>query len=440
MAEHFARGLLPHPDALLPPAKHTDDCETCWHNRPPDGRLSGTLFLDGSGMGGHCAALRRAGWAIVQVDRFGDLIAAAFGPVPWDACPGQTSRDGEDYAVSMLPFVALEPFELFIDCKGTLDTISSPQSRSAGARGPRANLWSRVWSSFNELRAHKTKAHATLLDVERGLSTEWERKANNFADGFAKQGAALHGLSADIELQYRSLASLAFQAARWAAEQAVRLRRSGAQDSARLPEKGCHSVSRPHSPKLSFAKTARRCKIRCLQSVLKESLAYSRPNSSSAKFLGHSLRVAEVSFKGVVLFCASCGAYAWASPRALLAPCPGRERSPARAAQRARLARLEYPSGHHGQWRLSSPRPPAPTVLAFLAEVVARRPRAEEWQSAPASPMARTSLSRAKLLERYGLTEASFSALVERTQQAEEAGEPELFLCESDSDWSQSSA
>ncbi len=209
--------------------------------------LTGILFLDGSGCGGQTPALRRAGWAIAQVDCFGNLIAAAFGLVPADECPGQTSKDGEDYAVTMLTVVALEPFEVYIDCKGTLDAIDSPHSLSASSAAPRANLWARVWGSFDALTAHKTKAHATAEDVHRGISTDWERKGNAHADHFAKEGAKLHGLSEDIELEYRALSSLAFQAARWAAEQAVTQRRAGVADASRLPERG-ETGRRPSRP------------------------------------------------------------------------------------------------------------------------------------------------------------------------------------------------
>ena len=51
--------------------------------------------------------LARAGWSMVQVDWLGDLQSAAFGLVPIRECPAQTSRDGEDCALSMLTYVAV---------------------------------------------------------------------------------------------------------------------------------------------------------------------------------------------------------------------------------------------------------------------------------------------------------------------------------------------
>ncbi len=443
-AELFSRGLLPHPDALLPAVKTSAACEICWVNRPSDGVLSGILFFDGSSRGGSCEALRRAGWAVVQVDRFGSLVSAAYGPVPWDQCPGQTSRDAEDCAVSMLPYVAMEPFELHIDCKGTLDTIGSPHSASAGARGPRANLWSRVWSSFDELRARKTKAHSSLTDVDRGLTTVWERQGNSHADRLAKEGVVMHGVTEAIELQYRSLASLAFQAARWAGEQAVKLRRAPADDAARLPEKGS-SHGQPTSARLPRPKPSKRA---CLQGVLAASLRSNLARTSPSVFLGHCLRVSAAEPRGALLFCATCGAYAWASPRALLSQCLGAARTPGRAQQRARLAKHEFPSGPMRGTALGAPRPPAAEVIDALHERLARKRRAEPALDLEAEPGPAThSFTRDELLERYGLTEQSFAALVDKTwriEQARKAGprepaDPEYFEWASDGSGSDSS-
>ena len=78
--------------------------------------------------------MRRAGWAVVQVDGEGSLVAAAFGAVPWEAAPGQEARDGEDYAVYMLTEVAAQPFSLYIDCAGTVSAtlLQLPGQDSCG--------------------------------------------------------------------------------------------------------------------------------------------------------------------------------------------------------------------------------------------------------------------------------------------------------------------
>eukprot|EP00974_Lingulodinium_polyedra_P040863 3927657-Lingulodinium_polyedra.AAC.1 len=55
------------------------------------------------------AALRRAGWSLVQTDRFGNAIAAAYGPVPLAEAPEQTSKQAEDYAVLMASRFCMAP-------------------------------------------------------------------------------------------------------------------------------------------------------------------------------------------------------------------------------------------------------------------------------------------------------------------------------------------
>ena len=100
--DRFAKGLLLEPSAMLPSPRTKAQLSTQWVNKPQLGQLTGTLFLDGSSTGGRIPFLRRADWAVVQVDSDGNLVAAAYGAVPWEAAPAQEARDGEDYAVYML--------------------------------------------------------------------------------------------------------------------------------------------------------------------------------------------------------------------------------------------------------------------------------------------------------------------------------------------------
>ena len=172
------RDCCPYPQQSFPPPKQSHQLTTHWFNKPARGRLTGTLFLDGSGLGGSSSFLRRAGWAVVQTDAAGNFISAAYGAAPWDAAPAQVARDGEDYAVAMLPEIAIQPFELYIDCAGTLSATRDPAIAQC-PRHLRAHLWARVWASFRTLSSHKTKAHASKADAEQGLTTEWERKGNN---------------------------------------------------------------------------------------------------------------------------------------------------------------------------------------------------------------------------------------------------------------------
>ena len=100
-AERFARGIFPEPRSILPSRPWEIEGPILWINRPADGYLRGTIFSDGSGLHPTTPALRSAGWALVSTDPLGNTIAAAYGPVPIGAGPGQTARDGEDYAIRM---------------------------------------------------------------------------------------------------------------------------------------------------------------------------------------------------------------------------------------------------------------------------------------------------------------------------------------------------
>ena len=198
--EQFAHGIFPDPGAILPPGLPERQCEVFWHNRPPDGG------------------------AVVAVDDVGNVKAAACGAVPSDVLPGQSARDGEDYAAAMAVQFTLDPLTLFIDCEGAIATINGPKYKALGARGPRAHVWNRLLFSHDEVRAVKVKGHATELDVEAGPTSHLCKKGNDLADTFAKKGADTHKPAFRVAKTVDACASLAKQAARWAAEAHVLLR------------------------------------------------------------------------------------------------------------------------------------------------------------------------------------------------------------------------
>ena len=158
-----------------------------WHSRPPDGILEGHTFTDGSSSGR--GALRRAGWAVVAVDKVGNLKTAAYGAVPSDMLPGQTSRDGEDCAAAMAGHITLDPLTLHTDCEGTIATVNGPKCKALGAGGSRARIWSRVLVSHDEVRAVKVKGPAKKRDVEAGRTSHLLKR---YADIFAKKRADTH--------------------------------------------------------------------------------------------------------------------------------------------------------------------------------------------------------------------------------------------------------
>ena len=79
--------MFPAVEAALPPALSSEQAQVHWINRPEGGRMLGILFTDGSGLHPRWPSLRRAGWAVVQVDSLGGLVAAAYGAAPVDEAP-----------------------------------------------------------------------------------------------------------------------------------------------------------------------------------------------------------------------------------------------------------------------------------------------------------------------------------------------------------------
>ena len=90
--------------------------------------------------------------------------------------------------------------------------------------GPRAHVWNRVLVSHDEVRAVKVNGHSTERDVEVGRISHLCKKGNDLADSFAKKGADTHKPAFRVAKTVVACASLAKQAARWAAEAHVLLR------------------------------------------------------------------------------------------------------------------------------------------------------------------------------------------------------------------------
>jgi hypothetical protein len=199
-AEMFARGIFPSVEAQLPRSLAGEEAEGHWINRPVDGRMSGTLFSDGSGSYPTWPQLRRGGWSLVHAGMFWELVSAAYGPVPPDMEPQPVARDGEDYAVYMTTMLATPPFEIYVDCNGTLECMKFGEAYTTRADNPRAHLMTRFYAQLKgeDVGACKTLAHAALDDVHNGLSTHWEWKANAHADRLAKLWVLDHGLTNQV--------------------------------------------------------------------------------------------------------------------------------------------------------------------------------------------------------------------------------------------------
>jgi len=83
--EMFARGIFPDPAPLFTREMPADT--VLWFRRPAGGRLGGKIFSDGSALHPKYKALRRSGWALVEVTDDGEIISAVCGPVPFEISP-----------------------------------------------------------------------------------------------------------------------------------------------------------------------------------------------------------------------------------------------------------------------------------------------------------------------------------------------------------------
>ena len=450
-AELFARAIFPDPSQLVPWQSHSPQDEVRWIDgkRPPGDRLTGMLFLDGSGLFPHSEMLRRAGWSIVQVDRFGELMFGAFGPVPLSECPLQTSRDGEDYAAFMLSNIAMAPLEWCVDCEGTVDCLKH-QTLGISSRSYNSHLRVAFWAQFlpGDFACHKTLAHATATDVEGGRSTTWEKKANNTADKFAKLGAAIHGYDAEGVEVIKVRHSIASQAALWAGELGSHLSSNSIRDAEDFagtyqlfvcdePPGGIWHQPADHSDGSSGVDCDSWSCLYCHATnsgSLSHCVACGKPYCDSENhhvvaanvpyhFNKHVTVVSEFanSEYGDLFFCMSCGASAWKQfgKSGLHDVCKG-PADISKRRQRFRLANMLYPGNSFivGNGRIQEPKPLDTITRNVLADRLG--PEDSIRVVGEADPvlkhsraLSRTSFSRESLLACFGLDDYSCKELVE---------------------------
>ena len=105
----------------------------------------GGVATDGSCDQHPIRALRRAGWARVEVDDLGKTVSAAYGSVP-SGLP-QTSRSAEYAAMTCTAHLATAPCHVFSDCSKVVKDWQNNGSRTA-------------------LSSNSTKASMLLFDIE----------------------------------------------------------------------------------------------------------------------------------------------------------------------------------------------------------------------------------------------------------------------------------
>ena len=317
----------------------------CGTTSPQTGFWVGHIFTDGSSSG--CGALRRAGWAVVAVDDVGHFKAAAYGAVPSDVLSGQTSRDGEDDAAATAGHTTPEPLTLHIDCEGIIATVNGPKCRALGAGGPRAHVWSRLLVSHDEVRAVKVKGHATERDVQAAHFPSVQKEKRLCRHFCKERDRHTHKPAFRVAKTVVACASLAKQAALWAAEAHVLLRFRGWNDTrvaaarprARLPRASAALASGQVCDSLSPIVPTR---------FSKDSLLDPRT------FRGHSLQLGRVFDSGgraldrAIIFCAICGAVYWERADAVCHSCS--ELPEGRTSQLRKLRSGLFPNKRYPGW------------------------------------------------------------------------------------------
>ena len=93
----------------------------------------------------------------------GKFISSASEQVPVDVLPGQTARDGEDYAAIVAGPLTSDPSH-----PSTAQERWVHRQENLGSGGERALIWSRLLATHEDKTAIKVKRHATKTDVHEG--------------------------------------------------------------------------------------------------------------------------------------------------------------------------------------------------------------------------------------------------------------------------------
>ena len=356
--ELFARGIFPTLRPIFPRLPIDPEKRVMWINRPASGYLTGTIFSDGSALFPRHPILRRAGWSLVQVDNFGNLVAAAYGPVPYEDGPGQQARDGEDYAYAVAPQLVLPPARFYVDCAGTLRCLQGGLSYCEQHSSQRVHIWRAFWAAFDaeDFTAHKTKAHCTVQQTHAGLTTWWERTANGHADRLCRQGALVSARSPEDVWLYAACHRIATMAAKYGAALEATLGDDKQWDHEELEGAPVLDLKVLDEPEGGIWE-ASGCPLPPVPAPAVPGVV-----PIPIRLNGHCIleRPIETPGKGSIIYCRSCGAYSWKklSQVGFGSRCLGRNAVNLRPA-RDQLERDLFPGPPGRDWPLGPPHSPS---------------------------------------------------------------------------------
>ena len=330
----FERALYPDMRGRAPPP--LVEVIVVWKVLPTHGVLTGRCCIDGAGLRPQDVQLCRAGWAINQIDRFGEVVAEAHGPLPGLI---QHSGLGELFAFLMLLRLCMPPLVVVTDYQGVIDGVLEGRHSCTAANRKGADVWSLIWDKLEDIgveliefvKISSHKSRASVLDGTAGCTlADW--LGNRSVDTAAKEGARLHPVHPDMDMWLRNAHVLTAAVARWIGTLAAHLVSIGSPDIQEAPAVARRrvldlygKVSRHQSLELIDIPMRREgdvytelglwqprvlhCEAKNLAGAAAGLGQAERPTQSArpvplAQYPSHEMRTA-----GAVVFCRNCGGY-----------------------------------------------------------------------------------------------------------------------------------
>jgi len=196
-----------------------------WLKAVPDS-VSGELvyYIDGSLLDGPSRLFGRTGFAVVAVDRQGELRGYGHGVPP---CWVRTAAAAEAWALYVVLRACPTFPRIITDCLGLVDTLGRGPERAVGAARPLARLWNMIFLTLDWQVPAKEQldqfiwmpAHGGIGTIGSALKsdgtpvspTDW--RANRLADILAKAAAGIDRTPIETQRVMR----LALQATEYAA-------------------------------------------------------------------------------------------------------------------------------------------------------------------------------------------------------------------------------
>ena len=194
----FTHALLPPLFAQRPHRQTAVE----WHRASRSGRLSGTIYIDGSTYNGGApqlapqAVLACAGAAAVKVNGMGEIEEAVGSTTD---CALQEPGSAEIEAAALALNNGDGPIDLVGDCKGAVNGYHQGEEWCCNSKRKYADSWRKLWCAKRDypwpVSWSWTKAHTTMAMVDRGEANFIDHKGNAAADEWAKRIAAINKAS-----------------------------------------------------------------------------------------------------------------------------------------------------------------------------------------------------------------------------------------------------